>query len=234
MSTATRRRPDSSADDKFVITSLRLLGWARENTRALVLALVAVGILAAGVVYYIDYRNRVEEVASTNLQNIRFELSSGNTSQTIESLRNYIGRFGSTSYGNEARILLAHSLLLENRPDEALEVAREASQDMGNDPLATRAGFLMGAAYEQIGDTASAVQVYEQLGRVAELSPEKIRAFETAAILEAARGNSQQAVALYERILSLIPEDSPQRAFYEMKAAEAAARPLTTASAGTG
>lgn len=234
MSTATRRRPDSSADDKFIITSLRLLGWARENTRALVLGLVAVGILAAGVIYYIDYRNRVEEVASTNLQNIRFELSSGNTSQTIESLRTYISRFGSTSYGNEARVLLAHSLLLENRPGEALEVAREASAEMGDDPLATRAGFLMGAAYEQVGDTASAIQVYEELGTKAKLNPEKIRAFETAAILQAALGNSQQALGLYERILSLIPEDSPLRGFYEMKAAEVATRPLKTASAGTG
>ena len=149
-------------------------------------------------------------------------------------MRNYVARFGSTSYGNEARVLLAHSLLLENRPGEALEVARQASQDLGDDPLATRAGLLMGAAYEQVGDTTSAVQVYQEVGRQAELNPEKIRAFETAAILEAARGNTQQALALYDRIITLIPEDSPRRGFYEMKAAEVATRPLTAANTDTG
>lgn len=226
MTTITRRKPQPTADDKFVASSLQFLAWARENTRALVLGIGAVLVLAAGVYYYLDYRGRVEEAASTQIQTIRFDLGVGNVSQTVESLRTYIARFGSTRYGTEARVMLAHALLLENRAGEAIAPAQEAAAKLGSDPLAARAAFLMAAAYEQVSDTAAAIQVYEQIGDKASLLPERVRGYDGAAELLAAQGQKARAVELYRKIIELTPEDSPRRAFYEMQAAEVATEPI--------
>ena len=220
---------EQSSDDKFAVKSLQFIAWARQNTHALILGLAAIGILASGVVYYLSYRAQVDEAASANLQNVRFELAAGNTSQSIESLRTYLARFGSTRYGTEARILLAHALLLEGRAGEAIAPAREASAKLGKDPLAARSAFLLAAAYEQTGDTLAAIQAYTEIGRKADLAPERIRGYEDAALLSAARGERAEARALYNELLELIPEDNPSRGFYEMRAAEFGAQSLTTA-----
>ncbi len=226
MTTVTRRKPQPTADDKFVASSLQFIVWARKNTRALVLGIGAVLILAAGVYYYIDYRSRIEEAASAQIQTIRFDLGVGNVSQTVESLQTYIARFGSTRYSTEARVLLAHALLIENRAAEAIAPAQEAAAKLGSDPLAARAAFLMAAAYEQVGDTSSAIQVYEEIGNRASLLPERVRGYDGAAVLLGAQGSKARALELYRQIIELTPEDSPRRAFYEMQAAEVAAEPI--------
>ncbi len=226
MTTATRPPQGPTADDKFVATSLQFLAWARNNTRALILGIAAIGLFAAGILYYLDYRQDVQDFASTNLQNLRFELNSGNTSQTIESLRIYIARFGSTRYGTEARVLLAHSLLLQNRAGEAIGPASEAAKNFGSDPLGVRAAFLLAAAQEQVGDTPAAIDVYVRIGNEARLTPERIRGYDAAAQLYAAGGDGARAAQVYGEILALLPEDSPGRAFYEMQAADVSAEAI--------
>lgn len=215
------RRPEATADDKFVTTTLSILAWAQKNTRALVLGGLAVALLVFGVLYYTDYRRRVRDVASSEIRAIRFELAQGTDIEgTVEQLLSFLARLEGSPYNTEARLLLANALLRANRAAEAVGPALEASTALGKDPLATRAAFLLAAAYEEVADTAAAIDTYEEIGDKARARLDKQRGYEGAARLRAATGELAEAALLYDRLVELIPEENPRRGLYEMRAAE--------------
>lgn len=219
-----RRRAGDSSEDAFIAATLRLAHWAQQNSRALILGGIALAILTGGVIYYLDYRERVTEVASTEIRSLRNQLRSGGGEQVVQGLRSFIGQFGDTPYGTEARVLLAEELLQQGRAPEALEPARAAARRLGSDPLGTRAAFLLAAAHEEAGDTSSAIQVYERIGREARLKAERARGLEGAARLYAASDQLTEAIESYERLVERLPEDDPQRALYEQRRAELESR----------
>jgi predicted negative regulator of RcsB-dependent stress response len=216
--------PHHSSEDRFVGYILQIANWAQRNTRALILALGAAAILVFAVKYYVDYKQRVRDLAATEMRNLRGMLEASQPDQVVQQLRAYIVQFDGTSYAREARVLLAHSLLLTNRAAEAIEPARQAIDALGRDVLSTRAAFLLAAAYEETGDTTAAVDVYRQIAGRVQLRVQKSRALEGAARLLSARGDVLQAAAIYDELAELTPEEAPARAFYEMRAAEMRAR----------
>jgi predicted negative regulator of RcsB-dependent stress response len=219
-------QPQMSAEDRFVAAVLYFIAWARRNTRALVLALSAVAILAFGLKYYVDYKHRLQEAAATQLRTLRFQLQTGSPDEVVEQLRTYLVQFGETEYGREARVLLAQALLMQNRAQEAIQPAREAMTDLGSDVVSMRAGFLLAAAYEEVGDTSAAIEVYREMGRKLDLRIQRSRALEGAARLLAARGDASAAAAVYEQLARMTPERAPARSYYEMRAAEMRAAAL--------
>jgi predicted negative regulator of RcsB-dependent stress response len=215
--------PRHAGEDRFVAGILQIASWAQRNSRALILAIGAAAILLFGVKYYMDYRHRVRQAAGTELRNIRTQLQTGNPDQVVDQLRNFLVQFGDAPNAREARVLLAQSLLLVNRAGEAIEPARQAMDDLEG-ILAMRAGFLLGAAYEETGDTAGAIGVYERIGRSVDYRVQRTRALEAAARLQAARGNLARALATYEQLKEMTPAEAPAHSFYEMRAAELRAR----------
>lgn len=218
--------PQHVGEDRFIAAILQIAAWAQKNTRALVLAIGAAAILMFAVKYYVDYQRRVRDAATTELRAIRNQLQTGNPDQAVDQLRNFLIQFGDAPNAREARVLLAESLLLINRAGEAIEPARQAMGGLGDDILSLRAAFLLGAAYEETGDTAGAIGVYEQIGQSVEYRVQRTRGLEAAARLHAAQGNVARAVAIYEQLTELTPPDAPAHAFYEMRAAELRARAL--------
>lgn len=220
------RKTQASGEDRFVETSLRLLGWARENSRTLILAGGALAVLAFAAKYYLDYREQIRNAAAGEMRSIRIQLNSGDPGPAVDQLRSFLVQFGSTPYAREARVLLAQSLLLQNRAREAIQPARSAAEDLGDDPLANRAALLLAAAYEEVGDTANAISTYQELGRRAEARMIKTRAWEGAARLAAARGDASTAVSMYDRLAELVPEGSAAHSLYRMRAEELRTEPL--------
>ncbi len=229
-----RRRRGTSEEDQFIAWILTILNWARNNTRALIMGIVAVGLLAGGVLYYQDYQNRLREAASTEIRALRAEFEAGNDGNVVSRARSFIGQFSGTPYADEAQVLLANALLRQGQAAQAIEPARQAAQELGNDPLGTRASLLLAAAYEEVADTAMAISVYEQVGETARLELERRRGLEGAARLRAARGDYAGAVELYERLLDLAPEGSVQRSRYEMRLAEVRQEAEDRPESGTG
>jgi len=224
--------PHAAGEDRFVVVLLQLLAWAQRNTRALVLGVGAAAIIVFAVKYYVDYRYQVREAAATQMVGLRFQLSSGNSAESIEQLRAFLMQFSGTPYAREARVLLAHSLLLSNRAAEAIEPARQAMDDLGGDILSTRAAFLAAAAYEEVGDTSAAIDVYREIARSVDMRVQQSRALEAAARLLDARGDAAAAATVYEELAEMTPEDAPARPFYEMRAAELRARTESTRASG--
>ncbi len=216
-------------EDRFVASVLQFANWAQKNTRTLVILVAALAITVFGVRYYFSYQNQLREAASAEIRTIRYEMQAGQTSVALERLRTFLMQFDGTPYSREARVLLAHSLLLEDRAVEAIDPARRAADRVGRNPLSDRAAFLLAAAYEQLGETAQAIAVYEDLGLRARHRADRRRALEGAARLRAASGDLTGAAALYDQIQAALPEDAPVRYYYELRAAEARAQSIVVA-----
>jgi tetratricopeptide (TPR) repeat protein len=220
-------------EDRFVTTLMQTMAWAQKNTRALVLGLGALVIVVFAVLYYLDYRRRVEEAASGELREIRYAAETSTGDEVVRHLRSFITQYDGTAYAQEARVLLAQVLLTSNRASEAIEPARQAMGDL-NLVLPQRAAFLLAAAYEEVADTAQAIQVYETIGRGVESRGQKSRALQAAARLRAARGDAAGAAALCQELVQLTPEAVPARSYFEMCVAEAEAQKVRLASSGEG
>jgi len=212
--------PQHIGEDRFVAAIMQAATWAQRNSRALILALGAAAILIFGVKYFMDYRQRVQAAASDQLRNIRTQLQTGNPDQVVDQLRNFLVQFGDAPNAKEARVLLAQSLLEVNRASEAIEPARRAMDGLGDDILSMRAAFLLGAAFEETGDTSAAIATYEDIGRSVDFRIQRTRGLEAAARLLAARGDLARAVEIYEQLREMTPSEAPARSFYEMRAAE--------------
>jgi len=219
-----------SQEDRFVGSVLQLANWAQKNTRTLVVLIVAALIAVFGVRYYFSYQTQLREAASAEIRAIRYDLQTGQTTNVVDRLRTFLIQFENTPYSREARLLLAQSLLMDDRAAEAVEPARRAADKVGSNPLSSRAAFLLAAAYEQLGETAQAIAVYEDVGRRSRHRADQRRALEAAARLRAASGDLAGAAALYDEILALLPDDSPARAYFEMQTAEVKAQSLVLTS----
>jgi predicted negative regulator of RcsB-dependent stress response len=226
-------QPQPTGEDRFVQTTLELAAWAQRNARTLVLGVAALMIVGFSVKYYFDYKHSIEETASSELRAIRLQTQSGSPAQVVDQLRGFIVQFEGSSYAHEGRVLLAHALLLENRAAEAIEPARQAITDIGNDVLALRAAFLLAAAYEEVADTAAAISVYQDIGARVDARVERSRALQAAARLIAASGDPVGAAAIYDQLAEITPEDAPVRNFYVQMAAELRAQSLVPATAET-
>jgi tetratricopeptide (TPR) repeat protein len=171
-----------------------------------------------------DYKTKVRVAAATEMVNLRCHLQSGTTDQVVEQLRAYLIQFNGTTYAQEARVLLAHTLLQANRAAEAIEPARQAMDNLGDDILSLRAAFLAAAAYEEVGDTAGAIGAYRRIEQETDLRVQRARALEAMGLLMAASGDWAGAASVYDELVESSPEESPARPFYEMRAAEYRAR----------
>ncbi len=210
----------TTGEDRFVASTMQLLGWAQRHTRALVLGIGVVAILVFGVRYYFDYQHQLRQAASTEMRALRAQFQVSSADQLADRISAYLIQYGNSPYAHEARVLLAETLLQANRAAEAIEPARRATVDISDDVLSMRAAFLLAAAHEEVGDTASAIGAYEEIGSSARSRVAKSRGLEGAARLYAARGQRDEAVRLYEQLVELTPEDAPARALYEMRLTE--------------
>jgi predicted negative regulator of RcsB-dependent stress response len=209
-----------SGEDQFVTTTLQILAWAQKNTRALILGAGTLAIAIFAVKYYLDYQNTVQEAASSEIRTIRFQMQSGSSDQSIERLRTFMITYDGTVYAQEARILLAQSLLESGRTGEAIEPASQAISDLKDDVLSGRAAFLLAAAYEEVADTNSAIQTYERIGNDVQQRVQRSRALQAAARLREGSGDYAGAAAIYAQLLEFTPEDVPAHAFYRMRITE--------------
>jgi len=215
---------DSSSEDRFVAGTFQLLAWGQRNARALVLTIMAAAIVIFAVRYYLDFKTKVRQAAATEMVNLRFQLQAGTTDQVVEQLRGYLIQFNGTTYAQEAQVLLAHTLLQAARAAEAIEPARQAMDNLGDDILSLRAAFLAAAAYEEVGDTTGAIGIYRQIEQATDMRVQRARALEAMGLLMAASGDAAGAASVYDELVKSAPEDSPARPFYEMRAAEYRAR----------
>ena len=227
---ASRRTHTTSAgpDDVVVARAIEASSWARRNSRAIIVGLAVLALAGAAALYYMSYRAGLQERASRELLEVRQVAASGDIPNAVLQLDGFVDRFDGTAAANEARLLLAQLQLAQGNAPQAIE-AIEPLVD-GRDPLmAASAGLLLAGAHEAAGQAEQAEQVYLRVAESAEMVFQQREALEDAARIRAANGDVPGAVELYDRLIAMVPEDSPERDVYEMRRAE-----ITAAQAAQG
>ncbi len=211
---ASKVRRERHDEDVFVESVLESSVWARQHGRTLLIAAIVLVVALAAGIYYRNYRSNLEDSAAAELNTVRQTVLSGNRQLALTDLRNFVTRYGNTTAGEEGRTMLAQTYLSMNQPQEAANAIQ---------PIADKsvsAAFLLGAAYEALGQSDRAIETYLKAAEKARLGFEKREAYERAALVHLANNNRDSAIELYGRALETLPDDSPDRAVFEMRIAE--------------
>jgi predicted negative regulator of RcsB-dependent stress response len=210
---------DDDADDVFIAKTLEVSQWAQGNQTLLTAVAVVLILLVAGAIYYGNYREGVARQAGNQLEQIHQTIALQDREGAKQELATFLQRFGNTAYAGEARLLLGELYLETGDPQQALAVL-EPLAGSPRDPLELQAAALLAAAYEQEGQARQAEETYLTIADRSELDFQVRDALESAARIRVARGDTQGAIALFDRILEDLPEDAEDRGLYEMRRAE--------------
>lgn len=210
-------------DDAFIARTLEFVAWAKSNTRTLIATGGAVILLVLAGGYYINFKQVQGEQAASQLNAVWQTAASGNNALAIRDLEGFIQTFASTNAADEARILLAKLYLEEGQPDKAMTTV-QALASKPKEKLGASAAFLLGAAYEAAGDPEKAESTYLQIADRAEFDYQRREALDHAARIRMERGAVDQAAELFQRLLEMTPETSPERGLYELRLGELKAK----------
>lgn len=214
---AGRVHRERHEEDVFVESVLEGSVWAKQHGRAVLIGGVLIFLLLAAGIYYRNYRAQMNDRATSQLNQVRQTVLSGNKQLAVTDLKSFVAQYGNTSAGAEARTMLAQMYLSLNQPQQAVTAIEPLADDAEDSPAAT---FLLAGAYEALKQPDKAEQQYLKIAEEARFGFEKREALERAAGLRLAKGNTAGAIELYSRALESLPEDSPDRAVYEMRIAE--------------
>ena len=211
--------PIAGSDDAFAARIADATEWTRRNTRAVITGLIVVAVAIFALIYYVNYREGLRTRAATELLEVRQTVATGDIPTAVTQLEAFVGRFGDTPAGHEARLLLAQLQLAQGNATQAAEAARPVAED-GDPLMATSAGLLMAGALETAGQPQEAEQAYLRVAEEAEMEFQRREALEDAARIRVERGDRAGAVELYDQLIGLTEEGSPDRDVYLMRRAE--------------
>jgi predicted negative regulator of RcsB-dependent stress response len=215
-------RQPTQPDDIFVDRVLETTVWARTHSRTLVIGGVVLVVGLAAFLWIRSSRAADRSAAATELTTLRQTVQAGNPAVAIRDLQTFLDRFGDTPAGPEARLMLARAYVQAGQGQQAIELLEGQARDL-DEPLGTQAAFLLGSAYESLNRYDDAEQTYLRIGDAARFDFQQAQALENAARVRVERGNPAGAAELYDRLIALLPETSPERTVYEMRKAEALA-----------
>lgn len=223
-------RPAPSEEDAFVHGVLESTVWAKQNARTLIIAAVVVVALIVGFFFYRGFSNAKEAGATSALNDLRATVGAGNVQLALRDGETLLAQYGGTEAAREARLLVAQIHMQAGQPAEAVDVLAPLGGDL-DAPLGFNAGMLLAAAHEAAGQTEQAIQVYNRVGANGRFVYQQVAGYESAARVQEAAGDHDAAMASYERILTVLDENAPQRGVYEMRLAELRTRGPSAAAA---
>lgn len=209
-------------DDVFVERVLATSLWARTHGKLLIIG--AVVLVVAVVAFAVIRSTRANDRARAALEinALRQTVQAGNPALAIRDIQGFLTSYGDTPSGDEARLLLAQAYLQANQPQQAVDAVQGEAADL-DEALGVQAAFLLGTAYENLNDYDRAEETYLRIADNAPFDYQSVQGLENAARVRVERGNAAGAAELYDRLIGMLPETSPERGVYELRKAEALA-----------
>jgi tetratricopeptide (TPR) repeat protein len=200
--------------DEFITTTGKLINWAQEHTRQLLIG----GGLFLGLLIFIasyGYYQQKQSDAATLLYNqamTKYQTAGGenNPAAALEAaqpdLERLTSEYGGQPAGKLGRIMYGNLSLAAQARDEAVAIYTSALNDFGSD--VSFANFIrngLGAAYSQKGDFPAAIEHYEKI--VSGSSPVlKDSALFHLGHLYEAMGQSEKSQDAYQQLSIDFPE----------------------------
>ncbi len=213
------RQSSEDSEDIFVAKVLDAGNWAQANQQLLTVLGVVIAIAVAGILYYRSYRSQLYDQAAQQLEVIHQSISIRDTEGAKIDLATFLDRFGGTPFEGEARLILGELYLKSGDPQQALAVLGPLGSSPRG-PIDFQGAALLGVAYEQEGRWEDAEETYLTIADRSKLDFQVRDALAAAARIRGAQGDAEGAIDLYERVLSDLGENSPERGVYEMRIQE--------------
>lgn len=214
-----KRKDTHDADDAFVVGVIEASNWAKANQQLMTVGAVVLALMIAGGFYYMNYRSQMNERAAESLETIHQSISINDTEGAKIDLATFLDQFGGTAYEGEARLVLGELYLESGDPQQALAVLEPIGRTPGS-PVEFQGAALLAQAYEQESRWAEAEETYLSIASRSDLDFQVRNALASAARIRSAQGDGEGAIELYERVLSDLDENAPERGQYEMRIQE--------------
>ncbi len=221
---SSRRTPRTpqDQDDAFVGGVIDFSEWARTHRQALTLIGVAVTLLVAGGIYYVNFQRSLTIQAVNRLESIHQTISISAFEDAKAQLSTFLDSFEGTDQAREAVILLGRLHLESGDAPVAISVLERA--DLGfRDPIGIQANSLLARAYEHQGRWPEAEDTYLEVADRTDFDFQIREALNSAARARRRQQDNAGAAELYERILATFEDGDPARGLYELRLAEARA-----------
>ena len=174
-----------------------VMDWARENGKQIGIALVVAALAVAGWLVFKQYRDRRADAADSALNRARQSYASGNLPLAQTDLRRVITRFGGSSAGSQATMLLAQAYYEQGKADSGLKVLNDGKA-AGPDRAAFEA--LKGAGLEQKKEYAQAAAAYQAAAGLVDAKIAKDRYMADAARAFTSAGNKSEASKIWSAL----------------------------------
>jgi predicted negative regulator of RcsB-dependent stress response len=148
------------------------MDWARANTKPIAIAAIVVALAAATWYFAKQWSDKKADAAEVALNRARQSYAQGNLPLAQADLRRVITRFGGSTAGSQATMLLAQAFYEQGKPDSGLKVLNEGK---ASDADATGFEALKGAGFEQKKEYAQAAERYQAAAGLADAKIAKDR-----------------------------------------------------------
>lgn len=170
------------------------MDWAKENGKAIAIGVIVV-LVGAGVwAGYKQYRDRRADQAEVALNRARQSYAQGNLPLAQTDLKRVISRYGGSSAGSQATMLLAQAFYEQGKADSGLKALND-----GSSSNADEAAFeaLKGAGFEQKKEYPQAAERYRAAANLAHAKIAKDRYMADAARALTSAGKKDEAAAIW-------------------------------------
>jgi predicted negative regulator of RcsB-dependent stress response len=138
-----------------------LVGWLELHSRELMYASIGLLVVAGGFWFYRQSNERQAQSASTALSEAESAIAAGNLPLAQSDLEKLVSRYGKTSAGTQAHVLLAQVHYEKGEFQQGIDQLKPVTDD--KDAYTAAAGLnLMAAGLEQSGKFGDAATTYEK------------------------------------------------------------------------
>ena len=209
------------SEDAMALRAAELSAWARRNAR-MIISIAAVALVVVGGLLVWKYQQGAKRAEAGE----RLLAMSANpalmTAAGTRELEQFIRSYDGTPEADEARLMLAQSLLDQRQARQAIPHLQKVAG--GRSELAVQALMMLGSTHAQAGDRAAAIRAYQQAADKADMKYQKFEALGQAALQHEAGGNYKAAADIYSGLLAESDKGSQQATVIEMRMTEALAR----------
>ncbi len=198
MTTPNVDTPSPAAADR----AQTILDWTKINSRAITIGALVV-VIAAGAYAFIARSRAIEsENAAKALMNAKQSLQSGNMPLAQSDLQKVFSRYGSTSSGVEAAMLLAQIDFDGGKAQDGLNVLEKARGSRAASSVQATILGLEGDGYAQMHKLPDAAKKYEDAAAATTFESERAFLLAKAARTYGDAGDAAKARQIWERIVN--------------------------------
>jgi predicted negative regulator of RcsB-dependent stress response len=198
----TSTRPDTVAQSAAADRAQTFLDWTRINAKLLSTGAVVVAAAAAGYWFYLRSTQIQAANAERALMTAKQSMTAGNMPLAQKDLQNVYAKYGSTSAGVQAAMLLAQIDFDSGKYQDGISLLEKVAGSSAASGVEATVLSLEGDGYAQMKKSGDAAKRYEDAAAATSFETEKAFQLAKAARAYGSGGDVAKAKAIWTRMLN--------------------------------